>query len=60
MLASSDSQVTEKFYTYPSTNVKQPVMLIVLVTSTAYLDKIVMQLGKEEHVKGIDSKLRDG
>ena len=56
-LASSDSQVAQKFYAEPSAKVMQPVILIALVASNAHLDKTVMQPGKGSHVKEIDSKL---
>ena len=36
------SQVAQKFYADPSANAMQLVILIVLVTSTAHLDKVVM------------------
>ena len=38
MLASSNSQVVQKFHTHPSTKAVQPVILFILVMSNAYLD----------------------
>jgi len=56
-LGSSDLLLFEDYLKESDGLVMQPVILTVIVVTSGYLDKAVMQLGKGTYIKGLDKDL---